>query len=268
VSALLDGKVAIVTGAAQGLGRATALAFAEHGARVVLADIDTTVEEVAKAVSPDGTRARHLVADLTREDAAAELVAIAERDFGQLDVLVNNAGITQVHPVADTSLDEWNRTVAINLTTQFLMLRQAIAAMRRAGGGSVVNIGSISSLVGLPDQGAYAPAKAGVLMLTRQAAVDYGRDKIRVNAISAGPIRTLAGAGIGDARAMFAFQQKHSPLGRGITLEELGGAALYLLSDLSTGTTGEIHFVDSGYNVIAMPHPDTFKGQAPDSGSA
>ena len=83
---------------------------------------------------------------------------------------------------------------------------------------------------------------------------------IRVNAISAGPIRTLAGAGIGDARAMFAFQQKHSPLGRGVTLDELGGAALYLLSDLSSGVTGEIHFVDSGYNIISMPQPDDLKG--------
>ena len=99
----------------------------------------------------------------------------------------------------------------------------------------------------------------------RYLAVEFGPQKIRVNAISAGPIRTLAGAGITDARYMFAFQQKYSPLGRGVTLEELGGAALYLLSDLSTGVTGEIHFVDSGYNVIAMPHPDTFKG---DNGTA
>ena len=90
----------------------------------------------------------------------------------------------------------------------------------------------------------------------RYLAVDFGPQKIRVNAISAGPIRTLAGAGINDARYMFAFQQKHSPLGRGVTLDDLGGAGLYLLSDLSSGVTGEIHFVDSGYNVIAMPQPD------------
>ena len=93
----------------------------------------------------------------------------------------------------------------------------------------------------------------------RYLAVDFGRAGIRINAISAGPIRTLAGAGIGDARAMFAFQQKHSPLGRGVTLEELGGAGLYLLSDLSGGVTGEIHFVDSGYNAITMPHPDALR---------
>ena len=98
-------------------------------------------------------------------------------------------------------------------------------------------------------------AKAGLEASVRYLAVDFGPQKIRVNAISAGPIRTLAGAGITDARYMFAFQQKYSPLGRGVTLEELGGAGLYLLSDLSTGVTGEVHFVDSGYNVIAMPQP-------------
>ena len=95
----------------------------------------------------------------------------------------------------------------------------------------------------------------------RYLAVDFGPSAIRVNAISAGPIRTLAGAGIGDARSMFAYQQRHSPLRRGITLDEIGGAAVYLLSDLSTGVTGDIHFVDSGYNVITMPHPAALKGE-------
>jgi enoyl-[acyl-carrier protein] reductase I len=96
----------------------------------------------------------------------------------------------------------------------------------------------------------------------RYLAADLGPRNIRVNAISAGPIRTLAGSGIGDARAMFAFQQRHSPLGRGVTLEELGGSALYLLSDLSAGVTGEIHYVDSGYNIISMPRPETLKNAA------
>jgi enoyl-[acyl-carrier protein] reductase I len=93
----------------------------------------------------------------------------------------------------------------------------------------------------------------------RYLAADFGPRGIRINAISAGPVRTLAGAGIGDARAMFAFQQRHSPLGRGVTLDELGGSALYLLSDLSSGVTGEIHYVDSGYNVISMPRPEELK---------
>jgi len=111
----------------------------------------------------------------------------------------------------------------------------------------------------MPNYNAMGVAKAALEASVRYLAVDFGAERIRVNAISSGPIRTLAGAGIGDARAMFAFQQRHSPLHRGVTLEELGGAALYLLSDLSTGVTGEIHFVDCGYNVIAMPHPDALR---------
>jgi len=251
VSGLLDGKVAIVTGAAQGLGRATALAFAEQGARVVVADIDTSVEALAKTLSADADRARHVVADLTREDAATELVAIAEREFGRLDVLVNNAGITQVHPVADTSLEEWNRTVAINLTTQFLMLRQAIPAMRRAGGGSVVNIGSISSLVGLPDQGAYAPAKAGVLMLTRQAAVDYGRDKIRVNCVCPGPMMTPMLRANADAypdpQGWLDWLGEQVPLNRISDPAEVAQAVLFLASEMASYVTGAILSADGGW---------------------
>jgi enoyl-[acyl-carrier protein] reductase I len=111
----------------------------------------------------------------------------------------------------------------------------------------------------MPNYNAMGLAKAALEASVRYLAVDFGGQKIRVNAISAGPIRTLAGAGIGDARAMFAFQQRHSPLGRGVTLDELGGAGLYLLSDLAGGVTGEIHFVDSGYNVIAMPNPEVLR---------
>jgi enoyl-[acyl-carrier protein] reductase I len=111
----------------------------------------------------------------------------------------------------------------------------------------------------MPNYNAMGLAKAALEASVRYLAVDFGSQNIRINAISAGPIRTLAGAGISDARFMFAYQQRHSPLRRGVTLDELGGAALYLLSDLSTGVTGEIHFVDSGYNAIAMPQPDTLR---------
>jgi enoyl-[acyl-carrier protein] reductase I len=109
----------------------------------------------------------------------------------------------------------------------------------------------------MPNYNVMGVAKAALEASVRYLAVDFGASAIRVNAISAGPIRTLAGAGIADARKMFSFQQRHSPLKRGVTLDEIGGAALYLLSDLSTGVTGDIHFVDSGYNVITMPQPST-----------
>ena len=120
----------------------------------------------------------------------------------------------------------------------------------------------------MPNYNVMGVAKAALEASVRYLAVDFGPSSIRVNAISAGPIRTLAGAGIGDARQMFAFQQRHAPLRRGVTLDEIGGAALYLLSDLSTGVTGEVHFVDSGYNVIAMPHPASLKDETAANESA
>ncbi len=129
-------------------------------------------------------------------------------------------------------------------------------------GGALITLTFSGGERTMPNYNVMGLAKAALEASVRYLAVDYGRSNIRVNAISAGPIRTLAGAGIGDARAMFAFQQRHSPLGRGVTLDELGGSALYLLSDLSAGVTGEIHFVDSGYNVISMPHPDALKADA------
>jgi enoyl-[acyl-carrier protein] reductase I len=113
----------------------------------------------------------------------------------------------------------------------------------------------------MPHYNVMGVAKAALEASVRYLAVDFGPSAIRVNAISAGPIRTLAGAGISDARSMFAYQQRHSPLRRGVTLDEIGGAALYLLSDLSTGVTGDIHFVDSGYNIITMPQPAALKGE-------
>ena len=129
-------------------------------------------------------------------------------------------------------------------------------------GGAMVTLTYNGGQRAMPNYNAMGVAKAALEASVRYLAVDFGKDRIRVNAISSGPIRTLAGAGIGDARSMFAFQQRHSPLHRGVTLDELGGAGVYLLSDLSTGVTGEVHFVDSGYNVIAMPHPDALRADA------
>jgi enoyl-[acyl-carrier protein] reductase I len=133
------------------------------------------------------------------------------------------------------------------------------AAELMPDGGSILTLTFGGSMKVMPNYNVMGVVKAALEASVRYLAADFGRARIRVNGISAGPVRTLAGAGIGDSRAMFAFQQKHSPLGRGVTLDELGGSALYLLSDLSTGVTGEIHYVDSGYNVVLMPHPDNLR---------
>ena len=128
-------------------------------------------------------------------------------------------------------------------------------------GGAIITLTFGGSMRMMPNYNVMGVAKAALEASMRYLAADYGRQGIRVNAISAGPVRTLAGSGIGDARTMFSFMQKHSPLGRGVTLDELGGSALYLLTDLSTGVTGEIHYVDSGYNIISMPRPDELKAE-------
>src|SRR4051812_7144882 len=207
------------------------------------------------------------VEDIASVDALFD--AVGQR-WGTLDFLVHAIGFSDKNELkgryADTSRENFSRTMVISCFSFTESAKRAARLMRN--GGAMITLTFNGSERTMPNYNVMGLAKAALEASVRYLAVDFGRDRIRVNAISAGPIRTLAGAGIGDARAMFAFQQKHSPLGRGVTLDELGGAGLYLLSDLSTGVTGEIHFVDSGYNIVSMPHPDTFKGQAPGSAPA
>ena len=199
------------------------------------------------------------------EDVASVDTVFADlkKQWGGMDFFVHAIGFSDKSELkglyANTSRENFSRTMVISCFSFTEAAKRAARLMRN--GGAMLTLTFNGGERTMPNYNVMGLAKAALEASVRYLAVDFGRDRIRVNAISAGPIRTLAGAGIGDARAMFAFQQKHSPLGRGVTLEELGGAALYLLSDLSTGVTGEIHFVDSGYNVIAMPHPDTFKGE-------
>jgi len=200
------------------------------------------------------------VEDIASVDA---VFAEIEKQWGTLDFYVHAIGFSDKNELkgryADTSRDNFSRTMVISCFSFTEGAKRAARLM--PNGGAMLTLTFNGSERTMPNYNVMGLAKAALESSVRYLAVDLGRERIRVNAISAGPIRTLAGAGIGDARTMFAFQQKHSPLGRGVTLDELGGAALYLLSDLSTGVTGEIHFVDSGYNVISMPHPDTFKGE-------
>ena len=205
----------------------------------------------------------NLVMPCDVEDIASVDAVFAEIDkqWGAMDFLVHAIGFSDKNELkgryADTSRENFIRTMVISCFS-------FTEAAKRAGrlmpnGGSMLTLTFNGGDRAMPNYNAMGLAKAALEASVRYLAVDFGARKIRVNAISSGPIRTLAGAGIGDARMMFAFQQRHSPLHRGVTLDELGGAALYLLSDLSTGVTGEIHFVDSGYNVIAMPHPEALR---------
>ena len=160
---------------------------------------------------------------------------------------------------ADTTRENFSRTMLISCFS-FTEVAKRAAELMPASGGAMITLTFGASMRAMPNYNVMGVAKAALEASVRYLAADFGPRGIRVNAISAGPVRTLAGSVIGDARAMFAFQQKHSPLGRGVTLDELGGSALYLLSDLSGGVTGEIHYVDSGYNIISMPRPERSEG--------
>ncbi|MFN0192831.1 MAG: enoyl-ACP reductase FabI [Aestuariivirga sp.] len=181
-----------------------------------------------------------------------------KREWGSIDFLVHAIAFSDKNELkglyADTTRDNFTRTMVISCFSFTEIAKRAAALM--PNGGSLVTLTYGGSMRVMPNYNVMGVAKAALEASVRYLAADYGPKGIRVNAISAGPMRTLAGAGIGDARAMFNYQQAHAPLRRTITLEEVGGAGLYLLSSLSGGVTGEIHYVDSGYNIISMPRPE------------
>jgi enoyl-[acyl-carrier protein] reductase I len=269
---LMKGKRGLVMGVANdhSIAWGIARALAAHGASLAFT---YQGDALGKRVKPLAEAAgSQLVLPCDVEDpASVDAVFDALRQaWGSLDFLVHAIAYSDKNELkgryADTTRANFVRTMVISCFSFTEVARRAAALM--PDGGAMVTLTYNGGLRAMPNYNAMGVAKAALEASVRYLAVDFGASRIRVNAISAGPIRTLAGAGISDARFMFAFQQRHSPLHRGVTLEELGGAGVYLLSDLSTGVTGEIHFVDSGYNVIAMPHPDGLKTEsaATDSG--
>jgi enoyl-[acyl-carrier protein] reductase I len=266
MTALMQGKRGLIMGVANDHSIAWGIArtLAAHGATLAFT---YQGDALGKRVRPlaESLGARLIlpcdVEDIGSVDATFGQI---EKEWGALDFLVHAIGFSDKNELkgryADTSRENFSRTMVISCFSFTEAARRAARLMR--DGGAMITLTFNGGERAMPNYNVMGLAKAALEASVRYLAVDFGRERIRVNAISAGPIRTLAGAGIGDARAMFAFQQRHSPLGRGVTLDELGGAALYLLSDLSTGVTGEIHFVDSGYNVIVMPHPNALKADA------
>jgi enoyl-[acyl-carrier protein] reductase I len=263
---LMQGKRGLVMGVANDHSIAWGIAktLAAHGAQLAFT---YQGEALGKRVKPlaESVNSSFLmpcdVEDVASVDAVFDEV---KKQWGTIDFLVHAIAFSDKNELkgryADSTRENFIRTMVISCYAFTEAAKRAAALM--PNGGAMVTLTYNGGERAMPNYNVMGVAKAALEASVRYLAVDFGGQNIRVNAISAGPIRTLAGAGISDARYMFAFQQKHSPLGRGVTLEELGGAGLYLLSDLSTGVTGEIHFVDSGYNVIAMPQPDALKADA------
>src|ERR1700720_1500776 len=263
---LMRGKRGLVMGIANDHSIAWGIAktLSEHGAELAFTyqgdALGKRVKPLAQSLNVDLV----LPCDVENLASVDSVFEALRTKWGQLDFLVHAVAFSDKNELkgryADTTRENFSQAMLISCFS-FTELAKRAAELMPETGGSMITLTFGGSMRVMPNYNVMGVAKAALEASVRYLASDFGPRGIRVNSISAGPVRTLAGSGIGDARAMFAFQQKHSPLGRGVTLDELGGSALYLLSELSGGVTGETHFVDSGYNVISMPRPEELKGQ-------
>jgi NAD(P)-dependent dehydrogenase (short-subunit alcohol dehydrogenase family) len=246
----LDGKVALITGAASGIGKIAATLFAREGASVVLADVaDDDGKAAAEGILAGGGQATYVHADVSSASDAEAMVAVAVDRFGSLDVLYNNAGIfpSDDGSVTETPENTWDRVMAINLKGVFLGCRYGIPAMLDSGGGSIINVASFVALLGAAaPQVAYTASKGGVLSMTREIAVEFARRGIRANALCPGPIETPLLAELLADPARRERRLVHIPVGRFGQAEEIANAALFLASDESSFITGSTFVVDGG----------------------
>jgi NAD(P)-dependent dehydrogenase (short-subunit alcohol dehydrogenase family) len=245
MTARLEGKVAVVTGGASGIGRAMADAFLREGAKVIIGDISGNEESVAAEL---GENACGFRIDVTQSESVKALLDHAVATFGSLDILCNNAGLDGAQtPLADYDEDEFDRVIAVNLRGEFLGMRHAIPLMQ-ANGGAIINTASIAGSVVMPQMAAYCAAKAGVMQITKVAAVEYARTPIRVNAICPGVIRTKMVAELPPE--WIAGLEEATPAGRIADPAEVGNLAVYLASDESPFLTGVSVNIDGGFTLL------------------
>ena len=244
--ARLKDKVAVITGSGKGLGQAMALLFSREGAKIVVFDIDEPAgRETVEQIQEQGGEAIFVHGDVSNPDDAVRLINTAVDAYGRVDVLVNNAGVHVDRTVADTTEEEWDQILGVNLKGVFLCSKAAIPQMRRQGGGNIICISSISGLIGQLNQAAYNASKHGIIGLVRCMAYDHAQENIRANAICPGVMNTPLVASVPEEH--IAPYRKTSLLERFAEPSEVANAALFLASDESSYVTGSAMVVDGGY---------------------
>lgn len=250
----LEGKVAVITGAATGIGRATAVRFAQEGARVVFGDVnDVEAEETLRQIGLAGGEGCYLHCDVRRSEDVHRLVDAAITAYGQLNIMMNNVGVNFYGKVHETTEEDWQACINLNLGSVYRGMHAAIPHLLKAGGGSVINTASNQGLVAFNGFAAYAAAKGGIIQLTRQASLDYAPDNIRVNCICPGAVRTPMNPELLDPSldggARLERSSSRIPMLRIGEPEEVAQAALYLASDESAWVTGLALVIDGGVTV-------------------
>lgn len=242
----IDGRVALITGAAQGIGKAIAELYAVKGASLVVVDLNDDVEKTAQSARDLGARAISITADLTVSESLGSIVERAVREFGTVDILVNNAGIVLLEDAEDLPADYWDRTMAINLRAPFFIAQAVGRHMIAHGGGKIINMASQAGLVALNRHVAYCASKAGIISMTKTLAAEWGEYNINVNCISPTVILTELGKKAWAGNVGEEFRRK-IPAGRFGYPEEVAAVALFLASDASNLMTGENVVIDGGY---------------------
>jgi NAD(P)-dependent dehydrogenase (short-subunit alcohol dehydrogenase family) len=266
----VKGKVAIVTGSAQGIGRGCAIEYAKEGAKVTVADVQAEKgQETVRMIESAGGEAFFVQTDVSKEDQVRKMVEATVARWGRVDILFNNAGYSMVKLVEDTTEAEWDQLFAVNVKSIFFGVKYVVPIMRKQGGGAILNMGSISGMVGQMLTPGYVATKGAVVLLTKSLALDYGCDNIRVNCLCPGitdtpalrrHIETSA-----DPEALTRERLSRVPLGRFLTPQDMGRAAVYLTSDDSDGITGIAHVVDGGL-LAAAEYSSTWLPKKPEAG--
>lgn len=265
MTGLLAGKRGLIMGVANdhSIAWGIAKAAASHGAELAFTYQGEAFGRRLKPLAAEIGATKLYPCDVEDIATVDQVFDMLKADWGSIDFLVHSIGFSNKAELkgryADTTRENFTRTMVISCFSFTEIAKRAAALMPR--GGSILTLTYGGSTRVMPNYNVMGVAKAALESSVRYLAADYGESGIRVNAISAGPVRTLAGSGVSDARLMYNFQLKNAPLKRSVTIEDVGGAALYLLSDLSNAVTGEIHFVDSGYNIMSMPRIEELKTQ-------